>query len=299
MIEAGCISSHSAMVMFAEIAPLGEAQDVHNHELPMAAPTLFRLGFLEVNNSMVVSYFLAAVLVIIAQVAMRRPQLVPSGLQNVVEWIVESLQGFLQGVLGAALARKTFWFFATIFIFILTANWLALLPGVGSIGTGYGEHWYNLKITEPWLRGINADVNMTLAMSLLFFGLWIVWTLQSNGVAGTVHHIFGAKGGQKGMIGLLFAAIFIFVGVIELVSISIRPIALTFRLYGNVYGGEQMIETLMAMVPALGWLIPLPVYFFELMVGFIQALVFCLLTAVFTAMICRHDESEHPAKGAH
>ena len=94
--------------------------------------------------------------------------------------------------------------------------------------------------------------------------------------------------------GVFMVAIFFFVGVIEVVSIAFRPVSLSFRLYGNIFAGENMLETMANLVPGLGWLLPIPFYFLELLVGLVQALVFMLLTAVFTMLICQH-EAEAPA----
>jgi len=261
-----------------------------HHELPMYAAE-FQFGPLVVTNSMIVSWVVALGLIIFVQWAMRNASLVPKGSQNFLELVVESLLTLLEGVMGRGLAHKTFWFFASVFIFIVSANWFGLVPGVGTIGMGAGESWFSVDVVKPFFRGVNADVNMTLAMALTFFGMWIIWALQSNGVGGCIRHIFGSKADNKGVLGLLMAAIFIFVGVIEVVSIAFRPVSLSCRLFGNIYGGEYMLESMMAINEKLSWLIPLPFYFFELLVGLVQALVFCLLTAIFTSTMCAHDES--------
>jgi F-type H+-transporting ATPase subunit a len=88
-------------------------------------------------------------------------------------------------------------------------------------------------------------------------------------------------------------AIFLFVGVIEVVSIAFRPVSLSFRLYGNVFAGENILESMMTLVPWLSWILPLPFYFLELLVGLVQALVFALLTSVFTALMCAHHDEGH------
>jgi F-type H+-transporting ATPase subunit a len=141
-------------------------------------------------------------------------------------------------------------------------------------------------------RGVNADLNMTLAMSLVFFACWIVWALQSNGFGGVILHIFGPKGKSKGLMKILMIVMFICVGCIEVISILFRPVSLSFRLFGNVFAGENMLESMAHLVPSLGWLISVPFYFMELLVGFAQALVFMLLTAVFTLLICQHSEED-------
>lgn len=121
------------------VALAAEAEAGHGggHEgLPEAAPVLFHILGLPVSNSMVVTWAVAIVLIASAQAATRNVRLVPVGLQNFWEWVVESLYAFLEGIVGADLVKKTFWFFATIFIFIMSANYFGLLPGVGSIGWG-------------------------------------------------------------------------------------------------------------------------------------------------------------------
>ena len=208
---------------------------------------------------------------------------------------MEGLYGFLEGVVGHDLVKKTFWFFATIFLFILATNWFGLIPGVGTIGWSHvqiGATSFS-HIETPLLRGVNADLNMTLAMSMIFFVCWIVWALQANGPGGFLLHIFGPKGQTTGALKVLMIAVFLCVGVLEVVSILFRPVSLSFRLYGNVFAGENMLESMSAIVPSLAWLIPIPFYFMELLVGLVQALVFMLLTAVFTLLICTHEEGAH------
>lgn len=261
------------------------------HGLPASAVSL-RGGFL--TNSMLVSWMVAAAVIVFARMATRRIQEVPSGAQNFVEWLVESLYEFLEGIIGSDLIKRSFWFFASIFIFILAANWFGLIPGVGTIGWGIrSEH--GLQVTEPLFRGANADLNMTLAMSMVFFACWTIWALQFNGVKGFILHLFGPKGETAGLLKVLMILVFAAVGVLEVVSILFRPVSLSFRLYGNIFAGENMLESMARIVPSLGWLIPIPFYFLEVLVGLVQALVFMLLTSVFTLLICTHDEG-HASK---
>ncbi len=260
----------------------------------MAAPVLFEIFGFPVSNSMAISWVVAMLIIAFAQYATRQISRVPSGAQNFWEWVIEGLGGVLEGILGRELFVKTFWFFASVFLFILSCNLFALIPGVGTIGWGYGENWWSLHVSHPFLRGANADVKMTMAIALVFFIFWIYWSFQSNGVGGVVHHIFGSKAKMTGALGWFVALIFVFVGLIEVVSIMVRPVSLTFRLYGNIFGGESMIEALMMMFGNWSALVLIPVYLFELLVAFVQSLVFCLLTAVFTALMCKHEEGvEH------
>jgi F-type H+-transporting ATPase subunit a len=275
------------------------------HGLPQAAVVLkqfgpwqvagHEVGPLAITNSMVLTWIVAVLIIVFAQYATRNIQQVPSGAQNFWEWLVESLHDFLESIIGHELVRKTFWFFATVFIFILFTNWFGLVPGVGTMGWGEAAGpFLSLKeVGHPLLRGANADLNMTFAMSAMFFLCWIVWALQANGVGGFLLHIFGPKGETKGMMKVMMIVIFLIVGVLEVVSILFRPVSLSFRLYGNIFAGENMLESMSNLVPALSWLIPIPFYFMELLVGLVQALVFMLLTAVFTLLICQHEEGAH------
>ena len=272
-------------------APLATAADGKSHELSPKATILWQNDWFAISNSMVVTWTVAALLILVTQVAMSRGHDVPTGLQNFWEWLIEELHLFLEGLLGAHLIKGTFWFFASLFLFILFTNWFGLVPGVGTVGWGVVENGH-FHLTEPLMRGGNADLNMTSAMALLFFALWLFWSLRALGVGGFLAHIFGGQGGT-GAMRVFFVAIFFFVGLIEVISIAFRPVSLSFRLYGNVFAGENILES-MLQHPWLGWLLPLPFYFLELLVGLVQALVFTLLTAVFTSLMVGQG---HPAEG--
>lgn len=259
------------------------------HGIPLKPDVLFHVGPLAVTNSMVVTWIVAAGILICAQLATRKIKPVPTGLQNFWEWLVESLYNFLENMIGRDLVKKTFWFFATIFIFILALNWFGLLPGVGTIGWGHHDAAGAFHIDRPLFRGANANLNLTFAMASVFFVCWMVWAVQANGVGGVIKHIFGPKGETTGILKVLMIVIFFIVGWLEVVSILFRPISLSFRLFGNIYAGETMLESMSHVVPSLAWLIPIPFYFLELLVGFVQALVFMLLTAVFTLLIAQHE----------
>lgn len=275
------------------------AHDVHGQAeqkgLPPAAPIVFSVGPLQCTSSMVITWTVAALLIVIAQLATRKVQLVPSGLQNFVEWMVEGMYDFFTEILGKHMVKKSFWFFCTIFIFILVTNWFGLIPGVGTIGWGTPDETGHLHhISTPIMRGGNADLNMTLAMALTFFALWTIWSLQSLGVGGFLKHLFSGGDNGKGFMALFMIAIFLFVGVIEVISIAFRPVSLSFRLYGNIFAGENILEAMMHLGGKwLGCVLPLPFYFLELLVGLVQALVFALLTSVFTALMCEHHEEGH------
>jgi F-type H+-transporting ATPase subunit a len=249
------------------------------------------VGPLPITNSMVVTWVVALGLIVFAQFATRNMKAVPSGAQNFWEWLVESLSTFLEGIIGRHLVQRTFWFFASVFIFVLFSNWIGLIPGFGTIG--WKAHYADGH-TEflPWFRGANADLNMTLGMSLVFFASWIVWALRETGPVGVIKELFAPKGESTGFLKVLLVVVFFAAGFLEVISILFRPVSLSFRLYGNIFAGENMLETMASLVPGLGWLLPIPFYFMELLVGLVQAMVFMLLTAVFTLLICQHEEGE-------
>jgi F-type H+-transporting ATPase subunit a len=259
------------------------------HGLSQKAVEIARPFGFPITNSMVVTWIVALGLIIFARAATRNMARVPSGAQNFLEWLVEGVYGLLESIIGAHLVRKTFWFFGTIFIFILAANWFGLLPGVGT--SGWGHHTaHGFTIDQPLFRGANADLNLTLAMALVFFACWIIWALQETGPRGIAKELFAPKGDTAGFMKALMVVVFFAAGCLEIVSILFRPVSLSFRLYGNIFAGENMLETMATMVPGLGWLLPIPFYFMELLVGLVQAMVFMLLTAVFTLLICHHEE---------
>lgn len=281
--------------MGALIAPaMSFAAETTEHEaLSLKAVPLFQIGKFSVTNSMLVSWVVALVVIFFAQIATRNIKTVPTGAQNFWEWLVESLYNFLESIIGSDLVKKTFWFFATIFIFILFTNWAGLIPGVGTLGWGHVDPASGaFRIDRPLLRGANADLNMTSAMAIIFFVLWFIWALQANGVGGFLMHLFGPKGETSGVLKVFMIVVFFLVGWLEIISILFRPVSLSFRLFGNIFAGETILEAMSHMVPALAWLIPIPFYFLEILVGFVQALVFMLLTAIFTLLIAQHGPGE-------
>jgi F-type H+-transporting ATPase subunit a len=260
------------------------------HGLSQKAVEIARPFGFPITNSMVVTWIVALGLILFAQIATRKMTQVPRGAQNFLEWLVESLYGLLESIIGRHLVERTFWFFATTFIFILAANWMGLIPGVGTIGWGHRTA-HGFVVEEPLFRGANADLNLTLAMALVFFAWWIVWALQETGPRGIVKELFAPKGETTGFLKVLMVVVFFAAGCLEIVSILFRPVSLSFRLYGNIFAGENMLEAMATIVPGLGWLLPIPFYFMELLVGLVQAMVFMLLTAVFTLLICQHEEA--------
>lgn len=257
------------------------------------------------TNSIFVSVFISGFVIWLCRSATRTMLIVPSPLQNAFEMVVEGLYDMLEEIVGKHMIARTFSFLATLFIFILASNWFSLLPGVGSIG--WGEHppgrFLSLPhVDTPLLRPTTADLNMTLAMALIFMILWLYWALSEVGLKNFLLHLFGVKGGLKGFMAFALAPIFFFVGMIEVVSILFRPVSLSLRLFGNVFAGENLLSSMIMLGRDFGlpsWVaalasvtIPIPFYFLELLVGILQALVFMLLCAVYIQLATSHDEEE-------
>src|SRR5689334_9352037 len=143
----------------SEAATQKEHAASKEHGLPQHAVEVGRPFGFPITNSMVVTWIVAIGLIVFAQVATRNMKEIPEGAQNFWEWMVESLHDFLEGIIGHHLVNRTFWFFATVFIFILFSNWFGLIPGIGTIGWGHSSP-EGFVIDQPFFRGANADLNM-------------------------------------------------------------------------------------------------------------------------------------------
>ena len=263
------------------------------------------------SNSVLIGVVVMVLILWWTRSATKSIALVPSkpGGQNVAEGIIEMLYSTLVGIVGPHMIGKVFPLLATFFLFILASNWFSLLPGIGTIG--FTEHRGAFLSADhldvPLLRAGNADLNMTLGMALLFMLFWLYWTFSELGFVGFIKHTFGVKGGLKGPLALLLAPLFIFVGVIEIISIAFRPVSLSLRLFGNVYAGETLLHTMSDLGNVLGLpkavafimsiLIPIPFYFLELLVGILQALVFTLLCAVYIQLSTTHEDGHGEGDG--
>lgn len=277
--------------------------------VPLNAQSVFEevasVSYLEwLTNSVLVALVVVTAILVMARHACGNMKLVPDkGSQNLFEAVVERLFNLFEGILGRKMGMKAFGLLATLFIYILLTNWFALVPGVGSIGWGEKTGPLTLSVVDvPILRPGTADLNMTLALALVFMILWLVWTLQEVGLMGFIKHTFGVKGGVKGFMLIPLAFIFAFVGVIEVISMAFRPVSLSLRLFGNIFAGENLLVTMITLGKTLGLpdmmayvssiIVPIPFYFLELLVGLLQALVFTLLCAVYLQLSTTHDEED-------
>ena len=279
--------------------------------LTLNAPTIFLKGegesFIDwLSNSIFVSVIVSGLIIWFARRATQKMSIVPNGSQNFFEGIVQALYDMIEGIVGKHMVARVFSLLATLFIFIIVSNWFGLLPGVGSIGWGeLGEGFRSVpEMHAPLLRPTTADLNMTLAMATIFMGFWLYWSITEVGIGHFLNHIFGVKGGLKGFMAVALIPIFLFVGLIEVVSMAFRPVSLSLRLFGNVFAGENLLSTMITLGEKLhlpswaGYIlsvtIPLPFYFLEILVGLLQAAVFMLLCSVYIQLSTSHEEgAEH------
>jgi F-type H+-transporting ATPase subunit a len=251
------------------------------------AETLFKIGPLPVTNSMVTSWSIAFLLIVAIRLAIRKPQLVPSRGQAVVESLVQGVLDLITPIIGKRVARPAFPLLVGLFTYILIQNWSGLFPGVATIKILENGQWVEL------IRPGNADMNSTVALASVSMICWLYFILRYAGPRAILYDLFGNKADKKEIPTVLYYFLFVIffaVGLIELISIAFRLVSLSFRLFGNILGGENLMH---AMYGLQKWLLPVPFYFLEILVGFVQALVFTLLVAVYIGLICNHDDGEH------
>ena len=261
---------------------------------PMAEP-LFRVGALPVTNSMVMSWVVAIALIIVIRIAAGKPKLIPSRGQAMVERLMESLMEVLEPIVGSKAIKASRPLLIGLFTFILIQNWSSLIPGVGTI-------FMRSHVTGEWMelaRPGNADMNGTFALAgvSLIVGTWII--LRYAGVKAILFDIFGNKADKRDVPAALYYPMFLVffaAGLLDVISIMVRPFSLSFRLYGNIFGGENLLHSMSAICK---WGLPVPFYFMELLVGVVQALVFTLLVSVYIGLICNHEGGGDHSETSH
>ncbi len=261
-----------------------------------------------ISNSMLLTWLVTLVLILVANRATKRMQMAPSGLQNLIEAAIEALHGLVQDVAGER-GKRFFPFVATIFLYVILSNWLGLIPGVGPIGIKethvVGGH--EQEIIIPLLRSPSADLNNTVALAIVSVLMTQVFAVMALGPVnysakwfnfrrwGTLVLALLGRRPRKGLVGLFFwGLIDIFVGMVELFSEIMKIVTFSFRLFGNIFAGEVILIVMAYLLPQF---LPLPFYALELFVGFIQAFVFAMLTLVFMSMATiQHGAAESHAE---
>ncbi|MDO8619019.1 MAG: F0F1 ATP synthase subunit A [Candidatus Daviesbacteria bacterium] len=236
------------------------------HAIVLTPEVLGHIGFLPVTNTMLVSWIVSLILVTLSLMATFRVKAVPSGLQNVFEFVIEYTYNLSEEIAHSK-AKTFFPWVMTFFLFIITANWLGLLPGFGTI-TYKGE---------PLLRSVNSDLNITLAMALLSAFMTHFFAIRFLGIIDYLKKFFSLN------------PIFLFVGLLELVGEFTKIVSLSFRLFGNIFAGEIVLSTIASI---FAFVVPLPFYFLEIIVGFVQAAVFMMLTLVFMSILSEKHTAE-------
>jgi F-type H+-transporting ATPase subunit a len=251
-----------------------------------------------ITNSMATTWVTSLIAILVVRLVMKkRASMVPGRFQSVLEVIVEGIQGVIEPIVGKRMVAPTFPILVGFFTFILLQNWCGLLPGAGAFGN-YDAHHHFLYFFRP----SNTDLNSTLGLAIASFLAWLFTILRYSGPKAIYHHIFGNKADKKEIpffiyIGLF--AVFFCVGFIECISILFRLVSLSFRLFGNTFGGESLVTSIYnlhhlihnnVLSTLYRIFIPVPFFFLEALIGFIQAFVFTLLTAVYIGLICNHDE---------
>jgi F-type H+-transporting ATPase subunit a len=254
-----------------------------------SAHALFRIGSLPVTNSMVTSWFVAIVLIVAIRLAVGRPKLIPGRGQAIVESLVQSIYDLTSPIVGSRVAVPTFPLLICLFTFILIQNWSGLFPGVGTIYMVDHKSGEWMELIRPG----NADLNGTIALSLVAIAGWFYFIMRYAGPVLVFKDIFGNKADKSEVPAIIYYPLFLIffaVGIIEVVSIIFRPISLSLRLYGNVFGGESLMHAMSGMQK---WGLPAPFYLLELLIGFVQAFVFTLLVSVYIGLICNHGDDHH------
>ena len=263
-----------------------------------SATDLFNIGGIPISNSILTTWIIAALIIIGVRLAVGTPKLIPGKGQSVVEGMAQGLRDALEPIVGKKMIAKTFPLLCGFFVFILLMNWSGLLPGVGTIKYSHDGHWLEA------IRPANSDLNTTLGLAVISFVAWTYFVLRYAGFKVLIFDLFGNKASKKevGMfMWVMLVPIFFAVGGIEIVSILFRPLSLSFRLFGNVFGGENLIHAL-GDPKTLGvfatYILPAMAGMLEVLVGVIQAFVFTLLSAVYIGLICNH-EGGHDDEHAH
>ena len=247
---------------------------------------------LPVTNSIVTGWVVSLLLLIGLRLMVKKPQIIPSRGQAIIESALEGLRNLYEPIVGKHAFKGAFPVLICLFFFILLQNWSGLIPGVGSIGMGHMEGG-KFEVTAPFIRPANADWNGTIALAAFAMIAWFYLVMRYAGPKLLLYDLFGNKADKNELSPFIYyplSVIFILVGFIEIVSICIRPFTLSVRLFGNVFGGENLLH-------ATGFVFPF--YFLETLVGCVQALVFTLLLSVYIGLICNHDDEEHGKAEAH
>ena len=228
-----------------------------------------------ITASILTMWIISILLILTLILLTRKRDLVPGNAQNAIEALYDGLAGFATS-LGGPGAKKYVPLFVTLFIYILMSNWSGLLPFVGRI------HEF---------RAPTSDVNITIGLALVSFSIFHIEGVRALGLGGYLGKFFPLREFRKGVGAGVIA---LFVGLIELMLEFVKPLTLSMRLFGNIYGGEVALGVILALTVAF---VPIALYGLEVMLNAVQALIFSVLTLMFilAAVEGHHEEHEQHA----
>lgn len=246
-------------------------------EISFAAEEIGRIGFFSITNTLLTSLLTSFLLIVFSLYLRGRLALVPPRIQIVAEFVIDSFYSLTSQLAGRR-ASFIFPWFSTFFFFILLANWLGLLPGFGTIGLfkSNGDHHF-----IPLFRSVNSDLNTTLALALVSLTLTHFFSIKTLGIKEYLNRFFSAN------------PINLFVGFLELIAEFTKIASLSFRLFGNIFAGETLLVTISKISVFTAFLLPIPFLVLEVIVGFVQALIFSMLTLVFMVILTTSHKSNH------
>jgi F-type H+-transporting ATPase subunit a len=279
---------------------LEQSNNQQNQEIQMEstlfAEPIFHIGNFTITNSLLNSWMTVIILVIFFILIGKKIRLIPRGIQNIFEMILEQALELADSITGNRKQSEKFLPISlALFLFILVNNWLGLLPGMGTIG--FVEQQEMHRVFVPLFRGGTADINTTLALALfsvvashvmgvLTIGIWKHFNKFVN--LKVLAEIPGKI--RKDATVVLVNPIQAFVGVVEFIGEIAKIASLSFRLFGNIFAGEVLLASMMAL---FAYILPLPFMFLEIIVGLIQALIFAMLTLVFMTIATQDHAEEH------
>jgi len=286
-VSASALKTLVALPLFAVFAATAHAAGGE------AASSLQQFLGLPITNTILTSWIITIAIILAVRVAVGTPKIVPGRGQAVLETVLGGLRDLYEPIVGKKAMPGAFPLLVTLFLFIVLHNWSGLLPFVGTAGWGHADAEGHFHLTAPLIRPHTSEVNGTIALALVSFGGWLILCLKYAGPGLIIKDLFGNKADKKELAPAMYwglSLVFLVVGLIEVVSIFIRPVTLSMRLFGNVFGGESLLHAM--------YFLP-PFYFLELLVGLVQALVFTLLTAVYIGLICNHGDDHHDDEHGH
>lgn len=268
--------------------------------ISIAAERLWTFGGLSISNAFLTTWIVMGLLILGSLLVTRKLSMVPGNAQLITETVIGGLHDFFAAIAGRHISQF-FPLVASLFIFILAANWIGLLPGVGTVG------YYRTELSEsvaaqphaetegaitespktvfvPLFRAATADLNMTLALALV-----AVVSMQYYGFRNLGRHYLGRFINFKDPI--MFS-----VGLLEIISDLSKVLSFAFRLFGNIFAGEVLLAVMAFLMP---FVVPLPFLMMEIFVGLIQAFVFSMLTTAFLSVAVSHGEGEHQEEILH